>query len=217
MNNAHPLPNKLKFKSVKILVDTCLELTDLDLSTTGLSRRSITYLCSNMTYKLLRINLCGESVRNENIRALVQQCDSLVYLNLCDTKVTSKALPDIVNHLSGSLKDLHLPEKVGLELGLLDTIDMERLRKVALMPHLEFLHIGDYLGSILYRDEHGEVQIEEERHILRMRELFPHLKINFDTFVKERDAILPHDPIYFSNCLENTLTNGGFTFPRSYW
>ena len=126
-----------------MIIDTCSKLTDLDLCDTRLSRQSVSYICKNLTSTMLRIDLSSRPVNDDNVQALVQQCPSLEYLDLTATEVTAAAIPFITNHLSRTLKALQLPNKVGLQLCLLEEkADLEKLGKIASMPKLEYLYIS---------------------------------------------------------------------------
>ena len=115
----------LDFKSVQTIVDNCRELSEISFYGTCLSSDSIDYICNNLSEKVISIDFSAESVTDDNITALVQRCNRLEHLNLCDTDVTYSGVIEIIETLSNSLINLSLPQEVGLELGLHEMPDME--------------------------------------------------------------------------------------------
>ena len=49
--------NQFKSKSIRQITDTCLNLTELNLRNTWLSRRSVEYLAKNLTTNIEKLNL----------------------------------------------------------------------------------------------------------------------------------------------------------------
>ena len=178
----------LDFKSVQTIVDNCRELIEISFYGTCLSSDSIDYICNNLSEKVISIDFSAESVTDDNITALVQRCNRLEHLNLCDTDVTYSGVIEIIETLSNSLINLSLPQEVGLELGLHEMPDMERLEKIGTMPKLKYLHIGDWFGYLWpdnmafvppFDENADDIYIEQKKHVEIMTQTFPHLKIKY--------------------------------------
>jgi hypothetical protein len=209
-----PGSNRLKFESVKILIDNCRELIDVSFHHTGLSADSIAYICSNLTNKVLRINFCNEKVQDEDIKALAKNCKDLEYLNLIDSWVTLSAIPDIVSAWSTTLVDLSLPQEIGVELGLAEKkdIDWKNLEMIDSMVKLKFLHIGDFLGYIYPSTGYKNWRLEEEIHKENLRFRFPHLRINMDPMF---DHEYPGDLQWRLYQMDSKMKNAGFNFTQT--
>ena len=196
MMGTHHEQNSLEFKSIKIVVDRCHQLTDLILHDTHLSFESIDYVCKNLTKKMLRLDFCSEKVMDNHIMALASQCKNLEYLNLSDTWVTSSIVPEIIQTWSGTILDLSLPEQIGLDFGLdedkPDETDLETFKAmIGSLKKLKYLHVGTWLGYLTQYEIQGNLyvqRVEKIKHIEKLKTLFSGLTINLSPFSDESPA-----------------------------
>ena len=199
--------DKLDFKSIKIVVDKCRNLTDLILYDTHLSFKSIAYICNNLTNKMLRLDFCKERVMDIDIMALANQCKNLEYLNLSDTWVTYSIVPTIVLTWSGALLDLSLPQTIGLDLGLdedePDETILEDFKKMIVsVTNLKYLHIGNWRGDMA--EITGNTFVKDKKHIKKLEKLFPGLTINLSPFSDDSPA--KTNPSYLFLNIDNSYT-----------
>ena len=94
-------------------------MTDLIVVSTDLCRKSIAYICTYLTEVIKKINFATiVRVRDSNVRALANQCPSIIYLNLTETLVTYDVFFKIITTWKGSMVYLCLPHQVGMTLKL---------------------------------------------------------------------------------------------------
>ena len=86
------------------------------LAGTNLCRKSITYVCTYLTSTIERINLATERVRD--IRALINQCPNITFLNVTETLVTLEDFHELAATWSESMRYLSLPKRIATELNL---------------------------------------------------------------------------------------------------
>ena len=97
-------------KTIEHIVTTCVELTELNLEKTKLSKKAISILFENLPSKLQKLCLtsCHE-VNDETLKILLDNCKNLIKLDLDETEITSASAPKIIEKLSHSLQKLSLP------------------------------------------------------------------------------------------------------------
>ena len=88
------------------------------LAGTNLCRKSITYVCTYLTSTIERINLATERVRDSDIRALINQCPNITFLNVTETLVTLEVFHELAATWSESMRYLSLPKRIATELNL---------------------------------------------------------------------------------------------------
>ena len=182
---------ELRFESVKKIIDECNNLSDFGISATalksgtGLTKQSISYICTNLTPNVLKIDLSSNEVEDEHIQFLVERCKNLEHLDICETLITYKSVTRIVTAYSHSLVSLALPHYVGMEIGLPSNFSMkekksnvfkEKLKIIFELINLENLHIGCVLGYLYFFDDQGKVH-NGDCHIMILAKMFPHLNI----------------------------------------
>ena len=118
-------------------------------------------------------------------------------------------VPKIVQTWSGTLKDLSLPEEIGLDLDLdedeTDETDLEEFKTmISSMANLQYLHIGNWCGYLIPFDFEGNPYFEKKKHIEKLRNLFPGLTINLNPFSDDYPART--DPSYTFLNIENSYT-----------
>ena len=156
----------------------------------------------------MKIDFRDEEVHDEHARTLVKRCSNLEYLNLIGTSITHITVQEIVKHLPKVLKDLSLPERIGTHYGLLHKPKLEELGRIGSMTNLKHLHIGCHSGWLTGRDETGKYYVETEKHIIRMKHMFPHLTINTDPLTEGSPRTT--DPQHLFNQLHRISTKTGF-------
>ena len=146
---------------------------------TGLSNRSISYICKNLTKEVRSVSFANEIGMNDTfVIEFVKRCNKLEHLDLRETMVTYTGVAEIIRNLSNTLISLCLPDNLAFELDLLGMLDYEKLGKIGSMPKLKNLHIGDFNGVLWFRDADGNMTLEMDMHVKKMQAIFPHLKIN---------------------------------------
>ena len=222
---------KLHFESVKKIIDECNNLSDFGISATalksgtGLTKQSISYICTNLTPNVLKIDLSSNEVEDEHIQSLVERCKNLEHLDICETLITYKSVTRIVTAYSHSLVSLALPHYVGKEIGLpshfwMDKpsfVYMKNLKIIFDLINLKNLHIGCDEGYLYFFDDPGEVH-KGDCHIMILAKMFPHLKIGRG--LGSRDyRILNTDPychFYKQKFKEVTCLPQNVPAPKSY-
>jgi hypothetical protein len=134
--------------TIALIVNSCLGLEELNLSFNTLKDDAIDYLCKNLTPNILKLNLeignePDEGLNDDNIRALVKRCPKLKGLDIrSNEKMTYRGLWEIIENLL-FLEILALPESIADELGLPDTVNLNKVRSLKSMKKLKELLIGD--------------------------------------------------------------------------
>ena len=120
------------FEAIKNIVDSCVELKQLNLAGTNLSEKSIEYLVNNLTVKMEKLSLFHLSaVSDEYIKILVKRCNRLSALDLGSTSITDDSLTSVIENLS-ALKEI--------DIGVSEEISYEKLLELNTMPWLEVLY-----------------------------------------------------------------------------
>ena len=104
----------LSFKDMKHIMSNCVNLTEVSFSNSRLSSQSTEALLKYLPPNILKLNLAGLTITDDNICKMVTKCRKIIELDLCGTRVTLKGVICIVNNLSTSLTNLWLPKQIGL-------------------------------------------------------------------------------------------------------
>ena len=99
----------LNFKTVKEIVDKCVNLSEVNFSDTKLCTDSVNYLVKNLTPNVQKLSLQNlESVTDEQVATLVIRCNKLTSLDLFKTSVTNAVLISlpVLEYLLESLKSM---------------------------------------------------------------------------------------------------------------
>ena len=188
--NTYNPRQKLSFECVKKIIDSCVLLTNINFRKTKLSLKSIAYICENISIKLKGINLSHECVQNVHIQSLVLRCKTLVHLDLCDTQIGYKALCYIAKTQFESLFSLALPTKIGIEMGLLENVNYNKVSIIYAMTNLSNLKIGNEWDQLVLDSNH---QLVAQGH-RELKRLFPGLNINQ---WPNWPCLITTDPSYF--------------------
>ena len=157
--------------SISSIVNTCLDLEELNISGNRLNEEAISYLCENLTSNILKLDIGfggwhdpDTGLNDNNIKALVKRCPKLKVLDIrSNENVTYQGLVAIIEDLP-SLEYLGLPDSIGEELGLPNDIDYVKIGRLKSLEKLKELSIGD-LNNSLHEEYQSILEIE-----------MPHLK-----------------------------------------
>ena len=115
-NNHHNF--LLQYATIEKIIDKLKCLKNIILAGTNLCRKSITYVCTYLTSTIERINLTTERLRDSDIRALINQCPNITFLNVTETLVTLEDFHELAGTWSESMRYLSLPKRIATELNL---------------------------------------------------------------------------------------------------
>lgn len=97
----------LNLKSVKLIVDNCVEIKDLRLLDSQLSKNSLQYLVNNLTIKIEVLSLKWQAnLDDAHILDLVARCKNLSVLDLESTSISDNSITAIIENLKVTLKEL---------------------------------------------------------------------------------------------------------------
>ena len=154
LNLGYGLLGKLcDLSSISSIVNTCLDLEELNISGNLEDEKAISYLCENLTSNILKLDIRYGKINDNNIRALVKKCPKLKVLDIRDNEnVTYQGVVSIIESLN-FLECLGLPESIVNELGLPNNIDLIKTGRLKSMKKLKELLFGDLeYQSILERE-----------------------------------------------------------------
>ena len=132
-NNHHNF--LLRYSTIEKIVDKLRFLKNIILAGTNLCRKSIVYICTYLTSTIEKINLGTEQVWDSDIRALINHCPNITFLNLTETLVTLEVFHELATAWGESMRYLSLPKRIATELNL----DSERVRYFQYLEELPLL------------------------------------------------------------------------------
>ena len=132
-NNHHNF--LLRYSTIEKIVDKLRFLKNIILAGTNLCRKSIAYICTYLTSTIEKINLGTERVRDSDVRALINHCPNITFLNLTETLVTLEVFHELATAWGESMRYLSLPKRIATELNL----DSERVRYFQYLEELPLL------------------------------------------------------------------------------
>ena len=125
----------LDLESIQKITKNCVQLKNIDLFATHLSKDSINFLVTNLTPNVEKIDLgCLWDLKDEHLKALVVRCNKLSVLNLQRTEITNNSLNHIVENLQQTLEKLDVYGCYGItcaELSILKS--MPKLKSLRFM------------------------------------------------------------------------------------
>ena len=151
-------------EALKLAVDSCIELKELNLPKRDLSEDAINFLVNNLTPKIEKVSLSciGQtsfSVKDEQIKALVERCNGITSLDLeagRTSAITDDSITSIIKNLHHSLEEL--------DVSFCENISYTKLLELKFMPKLKVLNCRRRWNR------------EVERNL---REQMPHLIANY--------------------------------------
>ena len=143
------LPNckGMDVKSLKMIVDHCKSLMEVDLTETELSEESIDFLCENLSIDIENLCFRGQNFYHEdNFRGLISRCTKLKTLDLNYTKPWTEydTMPTLLtayisDYLKDSLETIHLlpTDFMGMYMSKLTKIifDLKSMSKLKVLYH----------------------------------------------------------------------------------
>ena len=95
--------------SIRKITKHCVGLKNIDLSGTGLSHITLSFLVNNLTPEVEKLNIGSlRKLNDEHVKALVTRCNKLSVLNLQNTTITDDSLTHIIKKLQHSLEKLNV-------------------------------------------------------------------------------------------------------------
>ena len=152
-------------EALKLEVNSCIELKELNLVKKDLTEDAINFLVNNLTPKIEKLSLSsiGQtsfSVTDEQIKTLVERCKKITSLDLEAGRTRNPAITD--NSITSIIKNLqHSLEE--LDVSFCENISYTKLLELKFMPKLKVLNC------------HGRWSREMERNLGKQ---MPHLIVN---------------------------------------
>ena len=147
----------LDLKSIQHIVTYCIDLTELNIESTSITRAQSIYLVRNLTPKLKKINLGVLSLTDEHIKALVKSCNKLQELKLNNSgPITDDAITSIIGELKNTLVTLDLPSyKEISNIKLLELGEMPKLVNLNIdRPKSEIQRLRIQLPNLFVNEVH---------------------------------------------------------------
>ena len=122
--------NGLNLESIKLIVDNCVEIKDLRLTDSQLSKKSLHYLVNNLTIKIEELSLKWQiNLHDSHILNLVKRCKNLSVLDLGSTFINNNSINGIIENLKLSSKELCVVncKNIGYSV-LMQLSEMDQLR-----------------------------------------------------------------------------------------
>ena len=95
--------------SIRKITKHCVGLKNIDLSGTGLSHITLSFLVNNLTPEVEKLNIGSlRKLNDEHLKALVTRCNKLSVLNLQNTTITNDSLTHIIENLQHTLEKLNV-------------------------------------------------------------------------------------------------------------
>ena len=158
-----PYPNQTK--TIKKLFKRCVELVELNFSSTGpWDHESPLFaaIAYNLTPKILKVNLSmNKNLKDRHVDALIKRCKNITELDLSDTSITKDSVDSIATHLNSSL------EKLDVSYTKIDSTELLQLRSVGT---LKILHCLNKIQGPREQEEYlrknlPQVSINNEEHL----------------------------------------------------
>lgn len=158
------ISNGWDLEALKLAVNSCIELKELNFSKKDITEDAINFLVNNLTPKIEKISLsciglASFSVKDEQIKALVERCSGITSLDLeagRTSAITDNSITNIIKNLRHSLEEL--------DVSFCENISYTKLLELKFMPKLRVLNCRRRWNR------------EVERNL---REQMPHLIANY--------------------------------------
>ena len=153
----------LTLESVQLIVDNCVDLSEVNFFATDLGQDSVNYLSNNLTPKIRKLNLSHlKAVRDENIEDLTTRCNKLTALDLAQTSITNICLIFIIRNLKFTLEQLDISDT---------SVNYDGIVELKSMQKLQVLNHFTVFNSMRDEDE------------AKLLSLFQHLAFNDESIV----------------------------------
>ena len=158
--------SELDLKSIQIITKHCVELKNVDLAATRLSKDSINCLVTNLTPKIEKMDLGYLwNLKDEHLKVLVARCNKLSVLNLRNTSITNDSLTHIIENLQHTLEKLN----VDIPYGIITYVKLTELKSMPKLNSLKFRgnnHEKEDLKNIMPLVKFDEKITADERKLL---------------------------------------------------
>ena len=176
--------SELDLESIQMITINCVNLKNVDLSETRLSKDSINFLVKNLTPKVEKLSLGYlKNLKDEHVKALVARCNKLSVLNLQNTTIANDSLTHLSENLPYTLEKLHV--------GWCGHITYDKLTELKSMPKLKVLNWG--INCVQMGDYGYPYNGRHERENLKM--LMPFVKFG-ETISADERKLSPADGIW---------------------
>lgn len=145
----------LNLASVKLIVDNCVEIKDLRLTDSQLSKLSLHYLVNNLTIKIEALSLQYQiNLDDAHILNLVERCKNLSVLHLGSTFINNNSITGIIKNLKLTLKELcvvnckNIGYSVLMQLSKMDqlrVLECDEVHCEKLRKQISNLEINEYI------------------------------------------------------------------------
>ena len=100
--------SSLNFESIKLIVDNCVQLKEINMSNKILPIEAIGYFCNNLTTSVVRLSLNNlNALSDDHVNAVIGRCENLLSLDLgSNSLITHTSITSIIEHLKLTLEEL---------------------------------------------------------------------------------------------------------------
>ena len=100
----------LNLDKMKLLIDRCVQLKELNLRDADISEEAIDYLVKNLTPNIEKLSLANQEyfIGDNEIKTLVSRCKNLNSLDLRNTGIGDDSLTAIIENLQDTLENLNV-------------------------------------------------------------------------------------------------------------
>ena len=100
---------------IQPIIDNCKGLTELNLPNEilmkvlpWLRKESIDYVVNNLTDNILKLNLNGIKIEDDQLKVLVARCNKITELNLNGSNVSNESVEHLLTYLHSTLGTIHI-------------------------------------------------------------------------------------------------------------
>ena len=100
---------------IQPIIDNCKGLTELNLPNEilmkvlpWLRKESIDYVVNNLTDNILKLNLNGIKIEDNQLKVLVARCNKITELNLNGSNVSNESVEHLLTYLQSTLGTIHI-------------------------------------------------------------------------------------------------------------
>ena len=166
------LPNckGMDVKSLKMIVDHCESLIEVDFAGTELSEESFNFLCENLSIDIEKLCLRGQNFYHEdNYEKIIKRCSRLKRLELNYTKPWTEQAKYftayISEYLKESLETIYMPPKDYISITEVERIifDLRSMSKLKVLRHN--LHMSPVMSILKQALPHLNIQHDDGPHM----------------------------------------------------
>ena len=161
--------NGLDLESIKKITKNCVDLKNIDLAGTKLSKDSIKFLVTNLTPNVEKLDLGYiRNLEDEDLKALVARCNKLSFLNLQLTSVTDISLTHIIENLQHTLEKLNVymgPSDYGIDITYTKLTELKSIPKLKVLNFWGTDQEKEDLKKVMPFVRFGEIGDADEREL----------------------------------------------------